>query len=43
MKRARPEIVAEYREKVARLQREKPLPEPAYSVVQRMLNEGLSA
>ena len=39
MKRARPAVVAEYREKVARLQREEPLSEPAHSVVQRMLNE----
>lgn len=43
MKRARPAVVAEYREKVARLQREKPLPEPAHGVVQRMLNEVLAA
>lgn len=39
MKRAQPAVVAEYREKVARLQREKPLSEPAHSVVQRMINE----
>jgi hypothetical protein len=38
-KRARPVVVADYREKVARLQREKPLPEPAHSVVQRMINQ----
>ncbi len=43
MKRARPAVVAEYREKVARLQREKPLSEPAHSVMQRMLNEVLTA
>lgn len=43
MKRARPTVVAEYPEKVARLQREKPLSEPAHSVVQRMLNEVLAA
>jgi tetratricopeptide (TPR) repeat protein len=41
LKRARPAVPTEYREKVARLQREKPLPEPAHSVLQRMLNEVL--
>lgn len=39
MKRVRSEVAMEYREKVTRLQKEKPLPEPAHSVVQRMLNE----
>jgi tetratricopeptide (TPR) repeat protein len=43
MKRARPAVVAEYREKVARLQREKPLPEPAHSVLQRLINEAIEA
>ena len=43
MKRARPAMLAEYREKVARLQKEKPLSEPAHSVVQRILNEVFSA
>jgi tetratricopeptide (TPR) repeat protein len=42
LKRARPAMVTEYREKIARLQREKPLSEPAHSVVQRMLNEVLA-
>lgn len=43
MKRARPAVVAEYRDKVARLQREKPLTEPAHSVVQRLINEVFTA
>jgi len=43
MKRVRPEIVNEYREKFQMLQREHPLPEPAQSVCQRMLNEVLAA
>ena len=42
MKRARPAVVTEFREKVARLQKEKPLSEPAHSVVQRMVNEVLA-
>ena len=41
MKRSRPVVVAEYQEKIARLQRENPLSEPAQSVVQRMLLEVL--
>jgi tetratricopeptide (TPR) repeat protein len=43
MKRVRPDILPEFREKITLLQREKPLPEPAKSVVQRMFNEALSA
>lgn len=43
MKRARPTVLGEYREKVARLQKENPLSEPAHNVVQRMLNEVLAA
>ena len=43
MKRARPAVPPEYREKIALLQKEKPLPEPAHGVVQRLLNEALAA
>ncbi len=43
MKRARPAVLPEYRDKVTRLQKEKPLAEPAHSVVQRMLSEVLAA
>jgi tetratricopeptide (TPR) repeat protein len=43
MKRARPAVLLEYGDKVARLQREKPLPEPAQGVLQRMLNDVFAA
>jgi hypothetical protein len=43
MKRVRPDILSEFREKISLLQEEKPLPEPAHGVVQRMLNEVLAA
>jgi hypothetical protein len=43
MKKVRPEILPEFKEKVALLQKEKPLPEPAHGVVQRILNEVLAA
>ena len=43
MKRARPTVLSEYREKIALLQKEKPLSEPGHGVVQRMLNEVLAA
>ena len=43
MKRARPDILPEYRDKIALLQKEKPLPEPAHGVVQRLLNEAFGA
>ena len=39
MKRARPDILPEFKDKLALLQKEKPLSEPAHGVVQRMLNE----
>lgn len=39
MKRVRPDILPECKDKVALLQKEKPLPEPAHSVVQRVINE----
>jgi hypothetical protein len=42
MKRIRPAIVAEYRDKLQLLQREHPLAEPAQSVVQRMANEAVA-
>jgi hypothetical protein len=41
MKFARPEILPEFKERVAMLQREHALSEPAQSVVQRILNEAL--
>ncbi len=43
MKRVRPEIVGEYRDKLQMLQREHPLDEPAQGVCQRLLNEVLAA
>lgn len=43
MKRMRPDILPEFREKIELLQREKPLPEPVHGVVQRMLNEVVAA
>jgi tetratricopeptide (TPR) repeat protein len=43
MKKVRPDIMPEFKDKLALLQKEKPLPEPAQSVVQRMLNEALAA
>jgi tetratricopeptide (TPR) repeat protein len=39
----RPEIVGEFRDKLLLLQKEKPLPEPAHSIIQRLLNESLGA
>jgi tetratricopeptide (TPR) repeat protein len=43
MKRVRPEIVGEYRDKLQMLQRQHPLDEPAQGVCQRLLNEVLAA
>lgn len=43
MKRVRPDILPEFKDKLALLQREQPLSEPAHSVVQRMINESLAA
>jgi len=43
MKRARPDILLEFKDKLALLQKEKPLPEPANGVLQRMFNEVLAA
>ena len=43
MKKIRPEILPEFQDKLALLQKEKPLSEPAQSVVQRLLNEVLAA
>lgn len=42
MKRVRPDIMPEYKDKIARLQKEKPLAEPAQGVVQRLFNEAFS-
>lgn len=39
MRLVRPDILAEFKDRVDMLQREHPLPEPAQSVVQRILNE----
>lgn len=43
MKLARPDILSEFKERVEMLQREQPLPEPAQSVVRRILNEAFAA
>lgn len=42
MKDVRPDIVKEFADNVALLQKEHPLKEPAYAIVQRMLDEGLA-
>jgi tetratricopeptide (TPR) repeat protein len=39
MKKVRPDILPEFREKIAMLQKEAPLEEPAQSVIQRMIDE----
>lgn len=39
MKRVRPDILPEFKDKIALLQKEKPLSEPAQAVVQRIINE----
>jgi tetratricopeptide (TPR) repeat protein len=41
MKKVRPAIPPEFKDKLALLQKEKPLPEPVNSIVQRMLNEAM--
>lgn len=43
MKKIRPDILPEFKDKIALLQKEKPLVEPAHGVVQRMINEVLAA
>jgi tetratricopeptide (TPR) repeat protein len=43
VKKTRPEILPEFKDKLAIVQNEKPLPEPAHSVLQRMFNEVLLA
>jgi len=43
MKRVRPQINPEFKEKIALLQKEKTLPEPAGSVIQRMFNEAMGS
>jgi hypothetical protein len=43
MKRARPDILPEFKDRIALLQREKPLSEPAQGIVQRIINEALAA
>jgi tetratricopeptide (TPR) repeat protein len=42
MKKVRPDILGEFRDKLMLLQKEKALPEPAQSVIQRMFNEVLA-
>ena len=42
MKRARPDILPEFKDKLTLLQKEKSLPEPAHGVLQRMFNEVLA-
>ena len=39
LKKVRPEILAEFKDRLSLLQKEKPLPEPANSFAQRMLNK----
>jgi tetratricopeptide (TPR) repeat protein len=41
LKRARPGVLPEFRDRLERLQRDFPLPEPAHAVVQRLLNDAL--
>lgn len=41
MKRARPNILPEFKTKLASLQNEHPLPEPAHSIIQQILTEAL--
>jgi tetratricopeptide (TPR) repeat protein len=43
MKKARPDILPEFRARVDLLQKEKPLPEPARSIVNRILTESFAA
>ncbi len=42
LKKIRPAMIPEFREKLALLQKEKPLAEPAQGVVQRIINESLA-
>lgn len=42
MKRVRPQVVGEFKERVALLQKERPLAEPAGAIVQSMLDEALA-
>jgi hypothetical protein len=39
MKKARPDVVAEFRDKIALLQKEKPLAEPVHALVQSNLDK----
>ncbi len=43
MKKVRPDILPEFRDRIATLQAEKPLAPPAHGVVQRMIDEALRA
>jgi tetratricopeptide (TPR) repeat protein len=43
LKKVRPDILPEFTAKIALLQKEKPLPEPAHSVVQRLFNEAFAS
>jgi tetratricopeptide (TPR) repeat protein len=42
MKRVRPDILPEFRDKLALLQKEKPLKEPAHTIVQRVVDQALA-
>lgn len=42
IKRVRPEVLSEFKEKVELLQKEKPLKEPANGVIQRLLNQAFA-
>jgi hypothetical protein len=43
MKRVRPDVLPEFKDKLALLQKENPLDEPAQGIIQRMINEALAA
>jgi tetratricopeptide (TPR) repeat protein len=42
MKRVRPDVLPEFKDKLTLLQKEKPLDEPAHGIIQRMINETLA-
>lgn len=43
MKRVRPDVIPEFKEKIGLIQKEKPLSEPARGVIQRMFDEALAS
>jgi hypothetical protein len=42
MKRVRSDILSEFRDKLALLQKEKPLQEPAHTIIQRIIDQALA-